>query len=80
MTSKALRELEEVLDDLDTLLKNVDVGAQLADRGVNVSLALVARDALRAYLLGDRARAADDFGLVAEEITGRLRLLKDLPV
>jgi hypothetical protein len=65
-------ELEELFDDIDRLLKNVDVLAALTDRGVNVSLAMTAADALRAYLKGEKARAADDFSLVAEEIASRL--------
>ena len=40
--SRALREVFDVLDDLDTLLKNPDVGADLTARGVNLSLAIVA--------------------------------------
>ncbi len=70
--SLAMKELREVLDDLDTLLKNPEVGGALASRGVNVSLAIVAADAVRAYVEGDRARAAEDFECVAEEIFTRL--------
>jgi hypothetical protein len=65
-------ELDELFDEIDGLLKNVDVLAALTDRGVNVSLAMTAADALRAYLKGEKARAADDFSLVAEEIASRL--------
>jgi len=65
-------ELEELFGDIDRLLKNVDVLAALTDRGVNVSLAMTAADALRAYLKGEKARAAEDFSLVAEEIASRL--------
>lgn len=72
--SVAMKELREVLEDLDTLLKNPEVGAALTARGVNVSLAIVAADAVRAYVEGDRARAAEDFGCVAEEIGARLRI------
>lgn len=71
---QALRELAEVFDDLETLLKNNDVGDALAARGVNVSLALVGLDGLRAYVQGDKARAVDDLGTVAEEIAARLRV------
>lgn len=70
--SVAMRELREVFEDLDTLLKNPEVGGELAARGVNVSLAMVAADGLRAYLEGDRERAAEDFGTAAEEIAARL--------
>lgn len=70
--SRAMDELDEVLGDLETLLKNGDVVGELTQRGVNASLALVALDGLAHYLRGERLRAADDFGTVAEEITARL--------
>ncbi|WP_437601444.1 hypothetical protein [Sorangium sp. So ce590] len=65
-------ELTAVFDDLETLLKNGDVIAALTSRGINGSLALLAADALRAYLAGRKAEAAEDFATVAEEIRGRL--------
>lgn len=68
----AMKELREVFEDLDTLLKHPDVGAVLTNRGVNVSLAIVAAEALVAYVEGDRERAAEDFDTVAEEISTRL--------
>ena len=68
----AMKELEEVFEDLDALLKNPEVGAELTAGGINTSLAIVAADALRAYLVGDKARAAEDFATVAEEISSRL--------
>ena len=77
-----MKELREVFEDLDTLLKNPEVGAELTDRGVNVSLAIVAAEALVAYVAGDRERAAEDFDTVAEEIATRLaasKLGKDGP-
>jgi hypothetical protein len=74
--SLAMKELREVMEDLDALLKNSDVGAVLAERGVNVSLAIVAAEALLAYIEGDRARAAEDFDTVAEEIATRLAASK----
>lgn len=72
----AMKELREVFEDLDTLLKNPDVGSELTARGVNVSLAIVAAEALLAYVEGDRERAAEDFDTVAEEISTRLRASK----
>lgn len=72
----AMRELREVFGDLDQLLKNPDVGAILTARGVNVSLAIVAAEALLAYVEGDKARAAEDFGTVAEEVKSRLEASK----
>ena len=74
----ALRELEDVLGELDTLLKNPDVGAVLADRGVNISLALVGVEGLRAYIQGDKERAAEEFGTLAEEVTSRLGVAREL--
>ncbi len=71
-------EIAGVFDDIDALLKNVDVIAALNDRGVNASLALTAADGLRAYLKGEKARAAEDFSLVAEEITSRLKASEEL--
>jgi hypothetical protein len=69
--NRALKELDDVLDDLDELLKRNDVGAVLAERGINISLALTAANGLRAYIKGDKATAIDDLGTVAEEIAAR---------
>jgi hypothetical protein len=66
-----LAELDEVLADLTTLLKNPEVTAALAEKKVNASLAMVAVDALTAYVHGDRKRAHEDFATVAEEIEAR---------
>ena len=74
--SLAMKELREVFEDLDVLLKNPEVGAALTERGVNVSLAIVAAEALVAYVEGDRERAAEDFDTVAEEIATRLAASK----
>ena len=71
-----MKEMREVFEDLDSLLKNPEVGAELTDRGVNVSLAIVAAEALIAYIQGDRERAAEDFDTVAEEIATRLASTK----
>ena len=73
----SLHELSDLLGELETLLKNPDVGSALAERGVNVSLALVATNGLRAYLTGDKKVAAEDFDTVAEEIATRLELARD---
>lgn len=66
------RELESLFDELEDLMKNGDVVGALSERGINASLALTAIDALRAYLLGSKHQAAEDFELVAEEIRARL--------
>lgn len=65
-------ELDEVLDELDVLLKNSDVGADLADKGVNVSLAMTLADGLRAYLRGDKQKALLELGTATEEIAARM--------
>ncbi len=70
--STAMKELREVFEDLDSLLKNPEVGTELANKGVNISLAIVAAEALLAYVVeGDKARAAEDFETVAEELRHR---------
>ncbi|MFO0616597.1 MAG: hypothetical protein U0414_28650 [Polyangiaceae bacterium] len=73
------KELKEVLSDLEHLLKNPDVVSALSERGVNASLALVALEGLGAYLVGDKAQAAEDLKCVAEEIEGRLQFGNDPP-
>jgi len=73
ITAAADKEVDAVLDDLETLLKNPDVGAALTARGINTSLALLIADALRAYLQGKKKDAAEDLGTAAEEIASRLR-------
>jgi hypothetical protein len=74
----SLHEITDLLSELETLLKNPDVGAELAGQGVNVSLALVAADGLRAYLAGDKPRAAEELGTAAEEIAARLKASLEL--
>ena len=69
----ALKELDDVLEDLVVLLKNSEVGAELTARGINVSLAIVAAEGVAAYVHGEKERAADDLGTVAEEIATRLK-------
>lgn len=68
----AMKELDDVLEDLVSLLKNPEVGAALAARGVNVSLAIVGAEGLGAYVQGDKVRALEDLGTVTEEIRMRL--------
>ncbi len=66
------RELDAVLDDLEALLKSGEVIGALTSRGINASLALVAAHAVRSYIKGKKAEAAEDFATAAEEIRGRL--------
>ena len=68
----AMKELDDVFEDLDSLLKNPEVAGELIANGVNTSLAIVAAEALKAYLGGNKAQAAEDFEMVAEEISSRL--------
>lgn len=75
--NKALKEIDELFDELDTLLKNDEVGGALGESGVNVSLAIVAADGLRAYFHGDKERASDDLSTVAEEIRHRLESTRE---
>lgn len=70
--AKALpRELAGTLASLEQHLKDPTIGAALSDGGVNVSLAIVALDGLRAYLEGSHQRAADELATAAEEIGAR---------
>jgi hypothetical protein len=72
ITTERTGELDEVLGELEALLKNGDIMNALASRGINTSLALVAASALRSYLAGRKMEAAEDFATVAEEILARL--------
>lgn len=61
-----------LLHEVESLLKNARLALDFGRRGVNTSLALVAVQGLVAYLEGNKLRAADDFGTVADEIRARL--------
>jgi len=65
-------ELDDLMEELDAILKSPDVGALLTARGINTSLALLVADALRAYLKGSKREAAEDLSTAAEEISSRL--------
>lgn len=65
-------ELAELLDELDSVLKQPEVDAHLTARGINTSLALLVADGLRAYIEGRKRDAADDLSTAAEEIAARL--------
>jgi hypothetical protein len=66
------REIDDVFDELDVLLKNADVGAELAERGINVSLALTLIEGVRAYFRGDKEQAILELGTATDEIAARL--------
>jgi hypothetical protein len=72
MGKTPLAELDEVFDELEMLLKNPDVGAELAGSGVNVSLAITLADGLRAYVHGDKAKALLEIGTATDEIAARM--------
>jgi hypothetical protein len=65
-------ELDAIFDDLDMLLKNPDVGAELAGAGVNISLAMTLADGLRAYVHGDKKKALLELGTATDEIAARM--------
>lgn len=67
-------EIEAMLGELDELLKNGDVTAALAEKGINASVALLASQGLAAYLRGEKAQAAEDLQAASEEIRDRLGL------
>ena len=70
MTSP-LGEIDDVFDELETLLKNPDVGTELAAKGVNTSLAMLAMDGLAAYLRGDKAKSVEELTQFVEEVRAR---------
>jgi hypothetical protein len=72
-------ELDDVFEELDTLLKNPEVGAELTDRGVNVSLAMTLADGLRAYVHGDKEKALLELGTATDEIAARMSRAKEGP-
>ena len=66
-----LKEVDQLFDELDDLLKNEDVQQALGELKVNSSIALLAADGLRAYLKGDKETAMEDLSTAAEEIAQR---------
>jgi hypothetical protein len=72
MAKSPLSEIEDVFEELDQLLKNAEVGGELAAKGVNVSLALTLADGLRAYLQGDKQKALLELGTATDEIAARM--------
>jgi hypothetical protein len=72
MANTLIAELDQVFDELEVLLKNPDVGAELASGGVNVSLAMTLADGLRAYVHGDKGKALLELGTATDEIAARM--------
>jgi len=69
-----IERIEQLLVELEARLKSPGAADELAERGVNTSLALVAVQGVRAYVRGDKAQAAEDLGVAAEEIRHRAQL------
>jgi hypothetical protein len=67
-----LKQLEDLFDELQGILKNPEVGAELADLGVNVSIAMTLADGLHEYLKGRKARALLELGTATDEIAARM--------
>jgi hypothetical protein len=76
---RASAELEDLFDELDQLLKNPDVGSELAELGVNTSLAMTVAYGLRAYLQGDKEKAVLELGTATEEIATRMARKQETP-
>jgi hypothetical protein len=72
MSKSGAEEIDDVFEELEELLKNPDVGAELAERGVNVSLAMTLADGVRAYLHGEKEKAILELGTATDEIAARL--------
>lgn len=72
MAKTPFDELDEVFDELEVLLKNPDVGAELTAAGVNTSLAMTLADGLRAYVHGDKSKALLELGTATDEIAARM--------
>jgi hypothetical protein len=72
MAKTGVDEIDDVFEELEELLKNPDVGAELADRGVNVSLAMTLADGVRAYLHGEKEKALLELGTATDEIAARM--------
>jgi hypothetical protein len=64
--------LDDLFAELDTLLKDPETGAELAERGVNVSLAMTLADGLNAYLKGEKSRALLELTTATDEIAARM--------
>ena len=69
--SSAEKEIDDVFEELEMLLKNPDVVAALTAKGVNTSLATMAMDGLHEYLRGHRAKAIDEMSQFIEEVRAR---------
>jgi len=65
-------EIDDVFAELEALLKSADIGVELAERGINVSLAMTLIEGVRAYFRGDKEQAILELGTATDEIAARL--------
>lgn len=66
-----MNEALELLDRLETILKDPERAETFEKKRANTSLALLAVDGIRAYLEGEHVQAAEDLAAAAEEILER---------
>ena len=66
------QRIARILDSLEAELKGREAAEELSGRGVNVALALLACEAVRNYVQGNKAQAAEDFDTLVEEILTRM--------
>jgi hypothetical protein len=69
--AKIDREVDDLFDELDDLLKNEAAAMVFSERRVNSSIAMLVADGLRAYLKGEKEQAIEDLSTAVEEITQR---------
>jgi hypothetical protein len=74
--SRVLSEIDGIFADLEQLLKTSEAGDYLAQKGVNIAIAITLADGLRAYLRGEREKALEDVATASEEIAARLKVSK----
>ncbi len=75
----SLATLDTVFDELESLLKDPDVGGAPAAKGVNVSLALTLADGVRAYVRGEKRTALLELVTATDEIAARMAGTPDGP-
>ena len=68
----AAAAMMRLLGEVEALLKEPSAAMELAKRGINTSIALVATQGLAAFLDGNTRRAIDDLETAVDEIRARL--------
>jgi hypothetical protein len=71
----AVSTLVRLFRDAEALMKEPGLAGELARRGVNASIAILAVQGLTAYVEGRRSTAHDDLATAAEEIKARMAIL-----